>query len=155
MKQMKKAVSKRAKKKDASRQSESASPWLIPLRCLLFTLLFAVFWIVAVAVGLSFLPDPGPMIRPFALLVAGLTALFGGWLSARQNPHAPILSSAVNGLLLTALMLIGSLALHRYGNGYPPYLAALLHTSVILLSLLGALFVKMRRGKRRSRSRRG
>lgn len=154
MKQIKKAVGKKAKKKETSRQAASVTPWLIPLRCFLFTLLFGGFWIVAIAVGISFLPDPGPMIRPLALLVAGSTSLFGGCLAAKKSPQTPILSGAVNGLLLTVLMLIGSLALRRFGNGYPPYLAALLHSSVILLSLLGALFVKMRRAKQRPGARR-
>ena len=153
MKQMKKQLGKR-KKKETAGKSETANPWLIPLRCLLLTLLFGVFGIVALAVGLSFLPDPGSMIRPLALVVAGLTALFGGWLAGRKTPHAPILAGTINGLLLTALMLIGSLICRRYGTGYPPYLAALLHSSVILLSLLGALFGKMHRAKRRSGARR-
>ena len=154
MKPMKKAGGKRAKKKDASGQSATVNPWLIPLRCLLFTLLFGAFWIVALAVGLSFLPDPGPMIRPLSLLVAGLTSLFGGFLAAKKSPQAPILSAAVNGLLLAALMLIGSLVLRKYGSGYPPYLAALLHAGIILLSPLGAILAKARRAKRRFGARR-
>ena len=153
MKQTKKpTVRRKGKEKEKARQTGAPRPWLISLRCILFTVLIGALGVITVAVGLCFLPDPGPFIRPFALLIAGTTALLGGYLAGRKSPQAPLLSGTVNGLLLTALMLLGSLVLRRYGSGYAPYLAALLHAGIILLSLLGSFLSQMRSKKARSRS---
>ncbi len=86
-----------------------------------------------------FLPDPLSMILPLSYLAMALTALIGGFVAGKVHGGAPLIVGLLNGLLLTALVLIVSLFFRSMSNGYTAWFSALLHAAVLLLSFLGAL----------------
>ena len=82
--------------------------------------------------------DPSALIPFFALLGAGLTALIGGFSTARLHKHAALLCGLGNGGLLLALMLLLSLGFSKNGSGYSTAISLLLHTGIPILSISGA-----------------
>ena len=104
--------------------------------------------ILAGSIAAYFLPDPDPMIHPIAYVAVALTALIGGIVAGKLHGNAPAVCGFVNGLLLVALMLLGSLFFRSLASSYPAWLSALLHAAVPVLSFLGALIGvrKARRG---------
>lgn len=116
----------------------------------------AVLILIAAALA-NFTPDPGRMIRPFAICAAGLTYLFAGVIAAKLRPDAPLAAGTVNGLILSALALLLSLLFRKTATAFPAYVTALLHAGMILLSLLGAyLFVlKKKKQPRKKKRKRG
>ena len=121
------------------------------LRVFLITLAIGASLILVASIGAYFHPDPNRIIPPLALLSAALTAFFGGFTAGRLRAHAPVLHGLVNGLLLTALMLLLSLCFLSRSSHHTPLVSALLHAAVPLLSALGALLGGNRKEQKRMR----
>ena len=133
----------------ARRGQEEASSAQFPkkvLRSFLISVGIGAVLILLFSIGAYFLPDPDPMIHPFAYAAAGLTALIGGIVAGKIHGSAPAVCGLVNGSLLVALMLLLSLFFRSFSSGYSAWVAALLHAAVPLLSFLGAVI-----GVRRAR----
>ena len=109
---------------------------------------------------LTFVPDPLSLTLPAGLLAAALAAFMGGFFATRLY-RLPFLSAGlINGILLTALSLLFSLLFTKnaacYATGYSAAASAILHASVVGLSIVGA-FVGTREKasvKRRKKVRR-
>ena len=109
---------------------------------------------------LTFVPDPLSLVLPAGLLSAALAAFMGGFFATRLY-RLPFLSAGlINGILLTALSLLFSLLFTKnaacYATGYSAAASAILHASVVGLSIGGA-FVGTREKasvKRRKKVRR-
>ncbi len=124
------------------KRRKASSPDQIPrnaLRSFGITVAIGAGMILLCSMIAYFLPDPLSMILPLSYLAVGLTALIGGLIAGKLHGGAPLIVGLINGMLLTALILIGSLFFRSMANGYTAWISALLHAAVLLLSFLGAL----------------
>ncbi|MBE6529574.1 MAG: hypothetical protein E7680_03090 [Ruminococcaceae bacterium] len=99
-------------------------------------------------------PDPGRLIRPFAIVAASLTYLAAGMVAAGLRPDAPLAAGTVNGLVLSAVFLAISLFFRKSVSPLPVYATALLHAGMILLSLLGAYLFVLKKAKQPRKKKR-
>jgi hypothetical protein len=107
--------------------------------------------------ALTFTPDPLSLALPAGLLSAALASFMGGYFATRIY-HLPALSAGlINGILLTALSLLLSLLFVKnaycYSTGYSAAVSALLHTSIVGLSIGGAFLGGRERMQRKRRKR--
>ncbi|MBR7099502.1 MAG: hypothetical protein IKC59_08805, partial [Clostridia bacterium] len=72
-------------------------------------------------------------------IAAALTAFFGGFTAGKLRGGAPAICGLINGILLTAWMLLLSLCFRAHSSGYSPLISTLLHTAVPVLSFAGAM----------------
>lgn len=142
------------KKKPATRNSAGTSVRKRMLRSFFLSAGIGALLILAASLALSLTPDPGVYIRPAALVCCGVTFLCAGLTAGKAIPETPVSAGAVNGLLLSALMLALSLLFRGYGSAYPAWVVVLLHTAAILLSLLGAMLSGRARKSQKPRRRR-
>lgn len=105
----------------------------------LITLAIGAGLILMLSLGAYFHPDPDSIIRPLALVAAALTAFFGGFTAGKLRGGAPAVCGLINGILLTALMLLLSLCFRAHSSGYSPLVSTLIHAAVPVLSFVGAL----------------
>ena len=116
------------------------SAYILSKSLILFPI--AILWLIIDGSMLISAIQEGEMlyflIPFFALLGAGLTALIGGFSTARLHKHAALLCGLGNGGLLLALMLLLSLGFSKNGSGYSTAISLLLHTGIPILSILGA-----------------
>ena len=141
--------------KSAKTKKKSANPsnnrWKIVAFTLAKTAGIGILLILAASLGAYFTSDPDRFIRPFAIVSVALTFLIGGMLAAKDNPESPLAAGTVNGLILSAILLVLSLFFKKAAVGYPVWAAALLHGGVILFSLLGAYLAVLRKKNLRPR----
>ncbi len=109
------------------------------LRAFLITLAIGGGLILVMSLGAYFHPDPDSIIHPLAYVAAALTAFFGGFTAGKLRGNAPAICGLVNGILLTAVMLLLSFFFLSESSGYSALISTLLHTAVPVLSVLGAV----------------
>ena len=86
------------------------------------------------------LADPNRYILPVSFCILYISALFGGFLSAKINRGSALLCGLLNGVMLIVTMLLISFLLSgTYSADYTPGLAVGLRGIAILLSVLGAM----------------
>lgn len=108
-------------------------------KAFLITLAIGAGLILTLSLGAYFHPDPDSIIRPLALIAAALTAFFGGFTAGKLRGGAPAICGLINGILLTAVMLLLSLCFRAYSSGYSQLVSTLIHAAVPVLSFAGAL----------------
>lgn len=139
---------------DGARESaEETGRFATALRASLFALpvtavLGLIFLLVAAGVAYAN-PDPDRLITPLGLCALALTALCGGFVSARRGRVAPALCGLLLGILLTLLLFGVSLLLRdstrsalTLGLSGPASFG--LHAGVVVLALLGAIIGRRR-----------
>ncbi len=109
------------------------------LRAFLITLAIGGGLILLMSLGAYFHPDPDSIIHPLAYVAAALTAFFGGFTAGKLRGNAPAICGLVNGILLTAVMLLLSFFFLSESSGYSALVSTLLHAAVPVLSVLGAM----------------
>lgn len=109
------------------------------LRAFLITLAIGGGLILVMSLGAYFHPDPDSIIHPLAYVAAALTAFFGGFTAGKLRGNAPAICGLVNGILLTATMLLLSFFFLSESSGYSALVSTLLHTAIPVLSVLGAI----------------
>jgi putative membrane protein (TIGR04086 family) len=138
----KSTYSARHRKRPSTRKRKKlSSPDQIPkhaLRSFGLTVAIGMGMILLSSLVAYFMPDPLSMILPLSYLAMALTALIGGFVAGRLHGVAPLIVGLINGMLLTALVLVVSLFFRSASNGYTAWFSALLHAAVLLLSFLGA-----------------
>lgn len=140
------------RKQDKGREEDSPAQFFKnALRALLWSVCVGALLCVAAALVAYFSPDPTRMILPLGLSASALTALLGGVISIRTHGHSALLAGLTNGALLTAVMILISLFCKPLASGYATWLALLLHTLFLLLSVVGASVGRRRTPKRRKR----
>ncbi len=109
------------------------------LRAFLITLAIGGGTVLVASLGAYFHPDPDSIIHPLAYVAAALTAFFGGFTAGKLHGSAPAICGLVNGILLTATMLLLSFFFLSESSGYSALVSTLLHTAIPVLSVLGAV----------------
>ena len=153
---MKKRVHKRqparARTDRASQNPSKSAPSIrIACRALLCTVAIGVGILFVASLLVYFCKDPAPLLLPIGLLSSALTAFLGGMVAGRMQRHAILASGLLNGALLCALMLLLSPALRSQAHAYSDGLSALMHTVLLLLSVLGALAAPRKATKHRKK----
>ena len=85
-----------------------------------------------------FSADPNTLIQPLAWGASAITALMGGFVTARIHRHSALICGLFSGGIMTCVMILASLFLKSYATGYSTLISTLLHTAFILLSIIGA-----------------
>ena len=139
---MKKIPKKYKKSRGQNSGAESSAFLKSTLGTFLLTLAVGGGLLLLCSLVLTFLPDPLSLVLPAGLFCAALTAFMGGFFATRVY-HLPALGAGlINGILLTALSLLFSLLFAKnadcYATGYSAAVSALLHASVVGLSIGGA-----------------
>ena len=124
------------------------------LETFLYTLALGAGLILLFSLGVYFYPDPNVLIRPLGYTAAALTAFLGGFLSGRLRGGAPIVCGLINGILLTATMLLFSFFLLSASSKHSALTSTLLHTAIPILSVFGALTGVKRKSPATSKRRR-
>lgn len=138
-----KKIPKKYKKSRGQDSGAGSSAFLkSTLGTFLLTLAVGGGLLLLVSLVLTFVPDPLALVLPAGLFCAALTAFMGGFFATRVY-HLPALGAGlINGILLTALSLLFSLLFIKnadcYATGYSAAVSALLHASVVGLSIGGA-----------------
>ena len=153
---MKKRVDKRRPSRAvadrASANSQKNAPSIkIACKALLFTVAIGLGILLVASLLVYFCKDPAPLLLPIGLLSSALTAFLGGMVAGRMQRHAILASGLLNGVLLCALMLLLSPALRSQAHAYSGGLSALMHTVLLLLSVLGALAAPKKATKHRKK----
>lgn len=117
---------------------------MLPIVALIGLLLLLVAAAIAYANA-----DPDALITPLALSALGLTALLGGFLSARRGRRTPAMCGLIMGLLLLLCVYGASLAFGDESRaaltlGLSTPLSLALHACVVLLSLIGGVLGRRR-----------
>jgi putative membrane protein (TIGR04086 family) len=107
-----------------------------------------IFLLVAAGVAYAN-PDPDRLITPLGLGATALTALGGGFVSARRGQAAPALCGLLLGMFLTLLLFGGSLLLSdstrsALSLGLTGLASFGLHAGVVVLATLGAIIGRPR-----------
>lgn len=139
---MKKIPKKYKKSRGQDSGAKSSAFLKSTLGTFLLTLAVGGGLLLLASLVLTFLPDPLSLVLPAGLFCAALTAFLGGFFATRVY-HLPALGAGlINGILLTALSLLFSLLFAKnadcYATGYSAAVSALLHASVVGLSIGGA-----------------
>ena len=109
------------------------------LRAFVITLCIGGMMLLLTSLSAYFHSDPATIILPLGLLSAAVTAFFGGFAAGRLKGKAPAVCGMINGLLLTAVMLLLSFCLMSESSHHSALVSTLLHSAVPLLSVLGAM----------------
>ncbi len=109
------------------------------LRAFLITLAIGAGSILLLSLAAYFYPDPDRITLPLGLIAAALTSFLGGVVAKKRTGIAPALCGLVNGMLLMGLMILLSFFCLPLSHGYSALISTLLHTAVLVLSVLGAL----------------
>ena len=151
-KRVNKRLSARARTDRASKNPSKSVPSIrIACRALLGTVAIGVGILFVASLLVYFCKDPAPLLLPIGLLSSALTAFLGGMVAGRMQRHAILASGLLNGVLLCALMLLLSPALRSQAHAYSGGLSALMHTVLLLLSVLGALAAPKKATKHRKK----
>ena len=142
---MKKSPKRYRKSPKASDASSGSNSFLkSTLGTLLLTLAVGGGTVLLASLILTFTPDPLSATLPTGLLCAAITAFAGGFFATRIYRLVPLGAGLINGILITALSLLFSLLFAKnancYATGYSAAVSALLHASVIGLSIGGAFW---------------
>ena len=86
-----------------------------------------------------FAPDPAALARPLGLAASAVTALLGGYVTARIHRHAALFCGLANGCGMITLLLLSSFCVGSLASGYSFPVTLLLHLAYVALSLVGAL----------------
>ena len=105
------------------------------------------------SLGLYFLKDPTPYLKPLSYLVSAITAFFGGWFLCKKQKNSALFCGLINGSLFLCLLLLISLFFRPYATGYGPLLSAALHLGFLALSVLGG-YMGLPRAKKKTRHKR-
>ncbi len=108
------------------------------LRAFLITLAIGAGAILLMSLAAYFYPDPDRIILPLGYLAAALTAFLGGVVAKKRTGGAPALCGLVNGMLLMGVMILLSFFFLPHSHGYSALVSSLLHTALLILSVLGA-----------------
>ena len=100
-----------------------------------------------------FSPDPAALARPLGLAASALTALLGGWTTARMHHHAALLCGLANGCAMITLLFLLSLCFGALASGYSLIITLGLHLAYLALSVVGA-FLGIRQKNTRTVKRR-
>lgn len=117
------------------------------------SVLFGAVLLLLITLAVSFSEDPNRLILPSGVAAAMLTALAGGFLSAKAHGEKIFAASLTNGMLLLAGMMLLSLLFTDRATGYAPWLALLLHALFLLLSLAGGYLGRKKSGAGKKRRR--
>lgn len=147
-------MSTRNKQKRRGSPKEGAGLWQMPKKMLLTLILTlalgCAMLLPATAVLLS-AKDPGRLLRPVALCLSYLTALFGGMIAAKcSHGRSPLLFATALGVLLALVFLLGSALMPKDWCGNP--MGGISHLVRLLLipaAFLGAAFATRRKKAKR------
>ena len=123
------------------------------LKALLLTVGLGALLLLLVALALSFIEDPLARIPAAGLLLAAVTAFFGGGIAVRIHRTGALLCGLGNGAGLLLLMLPLSLLFRSEASGYSSLVSCLLHAALLLLSVGGAFFLRPRPKRHQTRKR--
>ena len=112
-------------------------------------LLFGVVLVLAAGAILLKTPDPTAYVTPVGLGCLGVISLVMGWLSVGAWGHSSLFPALITGAVFAALTGAGGLAIP--GSTLPLWLRCTGVPCVLLLSLVGGLFGRKSRTKRRRR----
>ncbi|MBE6699008.1 MAG: hypothetical protein E7584_02045 [Ruminococcaceae bacterium] len=140
MKKMPKKYKRPREQKGAA--SDSSQFLKSTVGTLLLTLAVGGALLLLCALILVFTPDPISLALPAGIICSALTAFIGGYFATRIYHLLPLSAGLINGVLLTALSLLFSLLFAKnaecYATGYSATVSALLHASLVGLSIGGA-----------------
>ncbi len=102
------------------------------------TILIGMLLLLVCTAIAYFCPDPNATVQVFGLIASALTALFGGFTSIKLHKHSALFCGLLNGLLVSAFMLLLSLFFAKYASGYSAGISCLLHMIFLVFSVLGA-----------------
>ncbi len=141
-------------KKRARRPKETGGLWQMPKKmccALILTMALGTLLLLPVTAILLATDDPAAMMRPAALCLSFLTALFGGMIAAKiSRGHSPVLFAAALGVLLALLYLVASLFLPDGWVAHP--MGGISHLARALLipaTMLGALLATRKKKAKR------
>ena len=114
-----------------------------------------VFISILSAVALTS-PDPSGLITPLSLLALFPSAFIGGFVTVKRVKDAPMLCGIICGGLSTACAMLLSIALKGLSSSsFELWQALLLHATVVIFSVLGALAGNIKRVAKRGKRRFG
>ena len=125
---------------------------LIPsvLRALLLTLLLFGVLLLALAFVLYRTEDPGSMLTPAAIGIAGASAAFGGLFAGRIYRTGGSLAGLLHGMLLVFLLLLGAIVA---GGGSVKATALPFYLGMLILSTIGGRIGAKKKHRRTARRR--
>ena len=139
----------------ATTGAHAESPALLPAlaRGLLASILSGLLLCLAASLAAYFTPDPASLARPLGLAASFLTALTGGYCTAKIHRREALLCGLLTGGAMLCVMLLLSLALSSLSSGHSVGLSVGLHLAFPLLSTVGA-FLGIRKKPTASKRRR-
>ncbi len=144
-----------ARSHDTESDIQTGNSFGVALRAGLFslpvTLVIGLIFLL-IAAGVAYVnPDPDRLLTPLGLCALGLCALCGGFVSARRGGCAPVLCSAVGGVLFGLCLFLGSLILEdaaagdaALSMGLSSAATAGLYVGITALEIVGALIGRHR-----------
>lgn len=144
------------KTKSTSRREHSAqAPGLMHDvgKGLLISIGIAVSLNLLASLAAYFAPDPAALARPLGLAASAVTALLGGYVTARIHRHAALFCGLANGCGMITLLLLSSFCVGSLASGYSFPVTLLLHLAYVALSLVGALLGIRQKPKSKTKRR--